>query len=430
MPLWRRFCALALLSFLAYPLAAQQPADSTQAAVSEAAAQFAAGSAAFTREDYATALAAFEAAIAAGSVGPAAHYNRAVCLYRLGDFAAAETAFRELGRDFPEMRALAEYNLGLSLVRQGRDDAARAAFVTARSSGDDTVAALATAMLGRLPGGPEPGADRTIGYLDLHLGHDDNVALVDPLVLPLGQTTESPFIELTLYGDTAVGDRRRWRVAGSTFIVDYADAADYDQSTINVNARYETSLSGWTLRIGPDIGRSYIDGKGFEAYLSGMVSLRRVLSEIDATLEIGIRYDATDAIETEYAYVDGHRTQYTIGLNKSLAQSRLWLDYRLTQDDRAGAGVSADRAQLAATWRRRLTGQWFGDVLLDYRDTDYGRLVPSRSEQRSQVGFRALRDLPSSWRIAAEFRFSDNDSSDPVFDYERIRIAFGMSRVF
>src|SRR5262245_18743055 len=106
---------------------------------------FAAGTAAFESGDYRAALRFFEAARAAGSAGPSVPYNIAVSRYRLGDYEVAEAEFADLGRRFPEMRALAEYNRGLALLRLERDSAAREAFESARTGADPKISGLAAA---------------------------------------------------------------------------------------------------------------------------------------------------------------------------------------------------------------------------------------------------------------------------------------------
>src|SRR5690606_24689524 len=142
---------------------------------------------AFAEGDYAAAAARFDAAKEAGMEGPAVDYNRAVSYYRLGNFAEAERIFRELAAAYPEMRPLAEYNLGLTLMRQARPVEARQAFERARAEGDAAVAALADAMLERTaPEEPIAPARKAawIGLFDFALGYDDNVALVDESSLP------------------------------------------------------------------------------------------------------------------------------------------------------------------------------------------------------------------------------------------------------
>jgi tetratricopeptide (TPR) repeat protein len=433
-PQLRRGAAILLLLLLSPVADAQDLTDDSQPAL-PAGEHFAAGSAAFARGDYALALAEFQAAIRAGSTGPAAHYNAAVCHYRLGDYPAAEAAFRELGTAFPAMQSLADYNLGLALVRLNRIDPARDAFLRAAAADDEEIATLAQAMLARLP---EPPAGITaasrdgswIGQLDFNLGHDDNVALVDPLGLPAGQSTDSPFAELSVYVAGPFRADHPWQFAASAFVLDYTDADNFDQSGLSLGVLYRRQAGQWGISAGPEIGRTYIDGKGFEEYVAATVGLRRFLSGIRATVDFELRHDETDEIESQYGFIAGDRDGFRARLDKELRWARLVVDYRIRHDDRAGDGVSANSVQYGIILLREFSPRWLGDLALEYRDRQYDRLDPVRDEERAQARIRAVRRLESDWRLTAEMRYADNDSTDGAYSYERLRFSIGAGKSF
>jgi tetratricopeptide (TPR) repeat protein len=199
-----------LFSLVAANALAQQSGEN-DASDSAASRHFAAGSAAFARQDNRLALTEFLAAIEAGSVGPAVHYNVAVCYFRLGEYDLAESAFRVLQRDFPQMRSLADYNIGLTLFRRDRWSAARDYFARAALAEDEQIAALANAMLVRLPlAGPVQASGAWTRVIDIRFGDDDNVALIDPLSLPAEITTDSSFAEFQFYAGGAVDVDSPW----------------------------------------------------------------------------------------------------------------------------------------------------------------------------------------------------------------------------
>ena len=426
---WRRPTAAALFLF-AFGTLAQ---DLTPTAGSPATADqwFEAGSESFARGDYASALSAFEAAIAAGSDGPAVHYNAAVSEYRLGEYAAAESRFRALGEDFPEMRSLADYNVGLALVRQNRLVEARAAFEMAALSGDDTVAQLAHAMLARLPDAAAgERRRRALGFFGLRAGHDDNVALIDPLGLPAGQSTESPFVELSFYFDAPLARTSYWRLATTAFSLEYPDAGQFDQTGLRLASRYERTLGEWLVAAGPAYGRTYVDGDGFEAYLSADIELRRRLSVGGTSFRAGLRFDSIDALAARYDYIDGSLREMWIAFDKPLGFADLGLSFRRRDDARESPRVSAERNHYAVTLRRRLSPLWIGDIGLEYRDSVYGRIDPVRQEERLSLRLRATRELTSRWRLTADYSHTDNDSTEAVFGYTRDRLALGADRSF
>lgn len=394
-----------------------------------ASAWFSAGNEAFAREDYRSALNAFQAAIAAGSDGPAAPYNAAVSLYRLGEFAAAERAFRELGAAYPEMRSIADYNLGLALVRQGDTDSARTAFLQTAEADDAELAALALAMLERLPAQRRWEADADpIRLVDLGFGYDDNVALIDPLALPAGESADSPFAEFLFYADGAIA--RRWQLAGTAYAVQYPDADAFDQMVYELSVPYAAQWPRWSLRVSPRVSRSYIGGDGFEQSFGAGLALERRLAQAGSAVGIEMSYDTTDELEPEFAYIDGNRMYVGLRFDRALERARMSFDIRHEQHDRAGPGVSAERMRYRWRLRRPFGAVWSGDLQLEFRDTVYDRLVPERSEDRSQLSLSAGRALRADWWLALRYSYADNDASDPLYGYQRHRISAGFSRRF
>ena len=211
---------------------------------------FASASEAFGRGDYRGAVALFEAARAEGADGPSVPYNIAVCRYKLGEFAAAEAEFADLGRRFPAMRAIAEYNRGLALLGLERPDDARAAFATARAEGDPKIATLADARLQELEARPTAGqpSRRWQGLFELAAGDDDNVALVDDLTLPAGQSAASPFTELLGYAARSFDGRLPATLDFSGYSVRYSDASQFDQDSLRASAAFEREQRSVALR--------------------------------------------------------------------------------------------------------------------------------------------------------------------------------------
>lgn len=404
---------------------------STAARPADAGTHFAAGAEAFARADYAVARDAFEAAISAGSEGPSAHYNLAVSRYRLGDYAAAESAFLDLGRRFPAMRSLADYNRGLALVQQNRPATAREAFLDAALADDETVSTLALAMLERLP---EPAAatprTRWTRLFDLGIGHDDNVQLIDPIALPAGASTDSPFVEIALFASGPVAGRDVWQLAANAYLLEFSEASDYDQHVLQFGASRESSLRDWRLTLRPRLARAYIGGDGFEQSLGAALGLIRDIADSGSTFGIEITYDSASAIDDAFAYIDGDRYELALRHDRRLPRSDLSLEYRLSIDDRAGPGVSAHRDRYRIRWRRRLTADWNGDFVLEFRNSDYDRLQTPRQEERMQTGIRAIRSLGDSWQLGLSLGYANNDSNDAIYAYRRTRLAVAGSRVF
>jgi hypothetical protein len=55
---------------------------------------------------------------------------------------------------------------------------------------------------------------------------------------------------------------------------------------------------------------------------------------------------------------------------------------------------------------------------------------PVREEKRHQFGIDLGRDIAGGWQVVMQYRFSDNESNDAAYTYDRHRVSFGMSRAF
>src|SRR5690606_29139205 len=190
---------------------------------------------------------------------------------------------------YPQMSALAEYNLGLALAKQKRFDEARAAFERARAAGDPTIAALATAMLDRTADSTEPlPGSEWIRLLDFAVGYDDNVALLEESSLPAELSTESRLLEAFGLVSGRVGPRNAMRVDASAYLVRYADAPDFDQDAFRLGFAYLWEPGSWRIEAGPYYDYGVLAGKGFE---------RRIGATLRAQYPIG------DAALMSFRYV-------------------------------------------------------------------------------------------------------------------------------
>jgi tetratricopeptide (TPR) repeat protein len=419
-----RLAAFLSLCICAWPAAAEAPAP----APISASEHFAAGSRAFEQGDFAQALADFKAAIESGQQGPAVHYNAAVCYFKLGDYRSAENAFKDLAQRFPAMQDLAEYNLGLALTEQGRRIEARDAFERVRAGSDAQVAALAATMLERLTAASvAPPPLPWTRLVDLRAGHDDNVALIDAASLPAGRTTDSSFAELFAYFSGPVGDRP-WRVDASAYVVTYPDASEFDQRVIYAGTAREWRAGDWFVDVGPGVSHATIDGNGFEQRVGVVMNARHTTGNVMFAAQLA--HDDIDDLEAQYAYVDGTLDQLALVVDSVVGSGRFIAAYYLERNDRADAGVSADRGRYVLRYRRLFNAAWITDFMYEYRKSDYTDLSPAREEKRWQLGVDLGRNVAPKWQVVMQYRFADNESNDAAYTYDRQRVSIGVSTIF
>lgn len=391
----------------------------------DAGALFADGERAFAAGDYREALRRFTAAREAGATGPSSDYNIGVCQYLLRDYGAAERTFARLAAEFPAMRELAEYNRGLALRADGQIAAAGVAFERARSSGDDKIAALANAQLAEL--NLSPGARSAwSGYVAGGVGYDDNVALVDELLLPSGSSTSSLADFVGVASRTLGAGRLRFDASG--YLVRYIDADEFDQSAVRVSLTGNRRLGAWTLTVGPTLGRSTLDGDGFEELAGVDLRLRRNLTD-DVAFDARIVYDDVDAGAARFAYLEGSRRQLRLAVQRSAA-GRVRIGYDLERNERADPGVSASRQRWSLSYLRPVGNAWTTTLGVAHRTSRYGEASVPREERLLELSLGARRELAIGWALSADYRWSDNDSSVDAFSYDGQRVSLGLSRSF
>ncbi|HVY66437.1 MAG TPA: tetratricopeptide repeat protein [Gammaproteobacteria bacterium] len=391
---------------------------------------FAAGTEAFEQGDYLRALSLFERAQSEGADSAALRYNIGVCQYRTGDYAEAETTFRDLAARFPAFAALAEYNRGLSLLALQRRDEAAAAFRRARAEGDERLAALADSALVELAMQAEPPAPRWRGYFSAAAGHDDNVALVDELSLPANVAAASPLTELLGYARHQTRTRVPLRVDLSGYIVRYADSTVFDQDAFRVDTAFLWSAGdAWGFEAGPYFSNSTLDGDGFERTLGAQLLATRSLGGRLA-FDVRLIYEDIESPSARFDFVSGHGERLRFGVEHGDANRRLRVSYEFEAQDRVDPGVSPDRNRLQLRLGQRLRSRWSIDGGLAYRTSRYGKLAVPRNERLVELVVGARRTLRNDWALNTDYRWADNNSNIALFGYTSRRVTVGVSRTF
>jgi hypothetical protein len=449
----RRFVELFAGSLLASTAAVGSWAQTApRASEGDASTLFASGSDAFGRGDFAAALAAFESARDAGMDTPAILYDLGVTEYKLERYAAAEGYFRELATRYPAMRELSDYNIGLTLTRQNRMLEARDAFERARVSDDKKIAALADAMLARIAplapassdgtggppaddssatvagGAPRQDPDR-LRLVDVGVGLDGNVALVDEASLPVGQTTESPLAQVfgLLRGRPWIDVPLSFDASG--YLIRYVDADDFNQMAVRLGAAYSWEIPGWRIEAGPYYSHSTLAGDGFERRIGASLALRRGLGET-SSLRVRLAHEGVNDLEPEFDYIAGTRDRLSLDFARGSTQGRLALGYAHETNDREGAGVSPRRNEAYAGYEFYLPQDWSFEAEAFLRASRYSDLAVPRNEDLTELRFTGRRELPSGWLLEGEWRIGSNDSNDDRYSYDRTRLDVGISKLF
>lgn len=417
---WLVLSTILLLAF-AMPSAAEEES---------AAESWAEGTRAFAAEDYLRALSHFQRARDAGQTGPAVHYNIAVCQYKLRNYDAAQQTFTLLNDSYPKMRPLAQYNLGLVALKLSQRDIAVRHFRESyyQASSDPKLRAMSSTMLRRMIGETVP-SSQWLRMVSLRGGFDDNVTLRDEASIETDASPDSPFVEL--FGTLSGPYKRRGglRLDGGFFIVNYSDADDFNQAAIYLGGVYEWRGAQWGVDVGAHAGATTLGGDGYDR--SGRISARisRKLST-EGSLAFRYRYDDITAAEAVFDDIEGTRQRFE--LRYRWYRDGRSFNARLGHEanDRADPGISPDRNTVSFDYRYSPEAGWGFAIGTELRASDYAAAMPARDEDLAQANLTLLRNTAAGWQLFAEYRWASNDSSEPVFSYNRNQLSIGVFRMF
>lgn len=388
------------------------------------------GTTAFQEGDYQTALRYFENAKRDGLGGPAVHYNVAVCNFKLGRYESAAANFQFLADNFPKMRGLAEYNLGLVAQRRNDSEGAVDHFLSAyRLSPDDPkLRILASNRLRELE--PElRTASQWTGALGMRAGFDDNVALRDETGLPSTLATESPVADLFASIKGPYNGESGFRVDASLYVIKNFDADEFDQSEIYGGVMYDWKPGEWRLQAGLHGSAGTLGGDSFDRKAGGNFQAVRYLSQDS---EFGLSYVYDDVQETEaiFAGIAGSRHQLQARYRWYSGERRFTLRYRQEENDRLDPAVSPKRKSLSADYGYQPDTGWGYEGGFRYRSSRFDEMINPRDEDLLTVNVAVTRSIIRNWLLLIDYQYSNNDSSDPVFSYDRNVITVGAIKVF
>ena len=390
---------------------------------------WAAGQADFGAGNYADALAHFENARDAGLDGPAVHYNVAVCHFKLEQFDEAGETFRLIADRYPNMEGLAEYNLGLVANRQGRRDDAALHFLAAyKASEDEKIQILASERIRELD--PEVRTtSRWSTAFGFRAGNDDNVALRDEAGVPVGTTTESPMVDAfaSVIGPRSGRDGLRFR--GSAYLIRYADADEFDQSEVMAGGFYEWRRRDWRAELGVHATNGTLGGDTFDRKFGADA---RVVRYFDDNNVLDLRYTYDDVTEGEdiFAGITGTRQRVDARYRWYRQAHRVQFRYVYETNDRLDPSVSPERQALVVDYAYRpLQGLGY-EAGIELRDSAYDDIETPRDEDLVGIFGTLSYAFSNDWSVLLDFRHSDNDSTDPLFSYDRLQFSLGAMKVF
>ena len=215
----------------------------------------------------------------------------------------------------------------------------------------------------------------------------------------------------------------------SAYLVAYPDADEFDQSEYRAGGLYVWRPDDWRIEGSVHFVYGTLGGSGFEREFSFGARATRYLGD-DALIDLRLRHDEIDNTDTNFAGLAGTRQRFDFRYRWYPERNDVTLRLGYETNDRTDPGVSPTRLRAQLDYRHEFTDLWGLEFSASARSSDYDDLLVPRTEDLVAISAGLTRKLGEDWLLGLRYQFSDNDSSDPVFSYERNVITIGILRIF
>jgi hypothetical protein len=172
-----------------------------------------------------------------------------------------------------------------------------------------------------------------------------------------------------------------------------------------------------------------LGGSGFERELALCARAVRYLDN-DSSIDARFQYDDIDEVDPDFAGIAGSRQSIDMRYRREFASHTFMLRYGIETNDRLDPGVSPSRNRIHADYRFQPASGWGIEAGIAFRTSDYGDLETPRTEDLTTITAALTRTVAKAWFFALQYQYSENDSNDPEFSYERNVITLGALRTF
>ncbi len=387
---------------------------------------------AFKAGDNAAAATYFESARDQGMNSVSLQYNLASSYYKLERYEEAKNYFNIVNKT-PEMRDLAEFNLGLIAIKQKQWRTARRYFTSVKNSGkDEKLTRLSRKQLVML----RNKEDRLTAYVSSYLGFDDNISSVSS-----DSVLNESATFYDLYGSVNLlieGTRKEgWSADASIYKIDYLDVASTDEEQYSIGVKKALKLKDWETSAKLNLSNTNYAG---EDYLNSIKLELYGRKPISRSERIYFRYQLEDinSQQSVYDYLDGWRQRGRIEYRKYTTKNIQHFYYELELNDRGtltatsyAYDYSPTRHTVRGIYTHVLDDKWrlTGDA--SYRISDFpASSTISRNENRLILALSADYRFDSTFKLITKFQYIDNSSDNDQYDYSKSVIKVGLSKSF
>jgi len=391
------------------------------------------GVAYFETADYEKAIQKFESARKQGLRSTSLYYNIAATYFKLEKYNKSKRYFLEL-RKLPKMKSLAEYNLGLISSKLGDNKQARRYFRSVIRSNQDAKLVL----LSKNQISPQSPKHNPLSiYAGLSLGYDDNIN-----VAPVGiVANESDFYldYILSAGYQIQGNHRNgWVVDAVLADTNYMDTNKYDQKQYGAGLKKAKRYNRWDTHV--KLAFDNID-YSHDDYLT-IIKLQgqgKYHWSRSNKVYLSYRYDDISNDIALYSYLDGWRQKFKAEFRNYSKSAKFRMYYELELNDRKDLvtlslqeiSYSPTRHGLRVKYSNDINDNWNVTGDIGYRSSDYpATSTQNRSDDRKRFSVYADNKINKDMTVRYRIEYTDNSSTDLLYDYTRTVYTLSLNAFF
>ena len=388
--------------------------------IEKAESSFQNGIKAFKEGNYSVAESFFIEAKNHGFTGLQNDYNLGVVTFKQKKYEQSILYFDKLVSR-PQFTALAQYNIGLSLERQGKISEAKKYFkLAANDTSNEKIQYLAKKKLDEKEQKSSSALYQSDKNWDIYAsvtyGYDDNVKLVaQDIASGKGDSY------LQSYARGRYKTPIDVRIYVSIFDINYEDF-DIENYRINkVGIDYPFKFNDWKITPAFEYSESELGDEDYQDITDYRLKARKRLGKNSLTLSY--RYSDIDAADNKYNYLEGNRQRLRINYRMPIDIGLLRFRYQFETNDRKDTtfrSYSPDRHSIEAKLAHTFEKNWEFYADGSYRYSDYPTENGiKREEDRYRFSVGAEYVLHKNWSISAGYEYTDNKAKHSIDDYVR-----------
>jgi len=394
--------------------------------------EFSQGTQLFKKGQYSAAAKKFKKAEAQGMKSLALDYNLASSYYKLADYNKSRIYFNKI-RSYPEMRYLAEYNLGLIAEKQRNKPLATKLFSSVNENSEDKkLVALAENKLTKLRPAAKTSKRKWSAYASLAYGYDDNVSFAPT---GISSNLSDNFFELIAFADYVFsGDKNNgWLAEASYYGVDYSKE-NFDEYDYGIGVKkYQKLNADKNIEYSMNINKLNYAGSAYQSIIRLGVQIGKKLSTFER-LYLRYGYEDIRSENTLYNYLEGSRHKFRTEYRQYNKSNIKKIYYELELNNRIDlttASYSPRRHTVRGRYTHIFSKDWRLTGDLAYRISNYPTIASQdRNDTRLKASAYFDYYFDATMKLRAKVEYADNNSNINTYDYTRTVYTIGASKSF